>query len=106
MIYDDADERRSLAPTSCFFGQRQDGSVVADIVDPHGWHLADSLPKPHRLARHAEANGNFYGRIEAVSEVDGRYRLLDPTNPDVRAAVYGAASAKAAYTGPLSAAYS
>jgi hypothetical protein len=105
IVYDDADEKRIVRPDFVFFSQVEGGSVVAGIVDPHGWHLADSLPKLHGLARYAEANGHLYGRIEAVSEVEGQYRMLDLTKPDVRAAVYGAASAKAAYLSPMSASY-
>ena len=78
---------------------------MADIVDPHGHHLADSLPKLLGLARYAEENGEIYGRIEAVSEVDGSYRRLDLKKPEVRSAVAGAASAKAAYVGPASEPY-
>lgn len=66
-----------------------------------GHHLADSLPKLHGLARYAEANGRWYGRIEAVSEVEGRYRVLDLHKPDVRAAVYAAVSAQSVYLSPV-----
>lgn len=97
IVYDDADEKRLVRPDFVFFSQQADGSIVADIVDPHGHHLADSLPKLHGLARYAEANGHLYGRVEAVSEVDGDYRSLDLKSPDVRAAVASALSAKAAY---------
>jgi type III restriction enzyme len=97
IVYDDADEKRLVRPDFVFFSQQGDSGVIADIVDPHGHHLADSLPKLHGLAHYAEANGHRYGRIEAVSEVDGQYRVLDLQKPDVRAAVYGAASAKSAY---------
>lgn len=105
IVYDDADEKRLVRPDFVFFSQEPDGGVVADIVDPHGHHLADSLPKLHGLARYAEANGHLYGRIEAVSEVDGRYRVLDLQKEEVRDAVYAAASAKAVYQSTLAASY-
>lgn len=105
IVYDDADERKIVRPDFVFFGQQADGSVVADIVDPHGHHLADSLPKLRGLACYAELNGDIYGRIEAVAEVDGKYRLLNLKRPEVRSAVAGAASAKAAYAGPASEPY-
>ena len=101
IVYDDVDDKRMMRPDFVFFSEQADGRIIADIVDPHGEHLADSLPKLHGLARYAEANGHLYGRIEAVSEVDGRYRLLDLQKPEVRAAVYAAGSAKSAYLSPL-----
>jgi type III restriction enzyme len=105
IVYDDVDEKRIVRPDFVFFSQEPDGGVVADIVDPHGHHLADSLPKLHGLARYAEANGHLYGRIEAVSEVDGRYRVLDLQNEEVRDAVYAAASAKAVYQSKFAESY-
>lgn len=106
IVYDDADEKRLLRPDFVFFSQKADGGIVADIVDPHGHHLADSLPKLNGLARYAEANGHLYGRIEAVSEVDGRYRVLDLQKVDVRTAIYAAVSAKSVYLAAASSAYS
>jgi hypothetical protein len=105
IVYDDAGEMRIVRPDFVFFSLHVDGSVVADIVDPHGHHLADALPKLRGFARYAELNGQAYGRIEAIAEVDGSYRLLDLKKPEVRLAVATAASAKAAYAGPGSAPY-
>jgi hypothetical protein len=105
IVYDDADERRLVRPDFVFFSQQADGSIAADIVDPHGHHLADSLPKLHGLARYAEANGHLYGRIEAVAEVGGKYRRLNLKSADVRKAVREALSAKAAYLGASSEPY-
>jgi type III restriction enzyme len=105
IVYDDVDEKRLVRPDFVFFSQQADGSVIADIVDPHGHHLADSLPKLIGLARYAEQNGDWYGRIDAISEVDGQYRLLDLKDSDVRQAISTAASAKSAYGGPLSKPY-
>lgn len=105
IVYDDAEEKRLVRPDFVFFSQEADGSVVADIVDPHGLHLADSLPKLRGLACYTEVNGQLYGRIEAVSEVEGRYRVLNLQTPEVRAAIYSAASAKAAYNSARSAPY-
>ena len=105
IVYDDADEKRLFRPDFVFFSQQADGSIVADIVDPHGHHLADSLPKLIGLSRYAEQNGDSYGRIEAISEVDGQYRLLNLKEADVRHAISTAASAKSAYGGQLSKPY-
>ena len=99
IIYDDAGDPKIVRPDFIFFGRADDGSVIADIVDPHGWHLADSLPKLRGLAAYAEANASLFRRIEAVAEIDGKYRVLDLTLPEVRGAIDTAASAKSVYAG-------
>ena len=47
--------------------------------------------------------GNQY--IEAVAEIDGRFRMLDLTSANVRKAIADAVSAKSAYAGPAGADY-
>ena len=55
-----------------------------------------------RLARYAEINASLFRRIEAVSEIDGKYRMLDLTKPEVRDAIDQATtSAKPVYVGPV-----
>ncbi len=68
-----------------------------DIIDPHGFHLADALPKLHGLARYAETHSQFYRRVEAVAETGGKLRVLDLTRADVRQAVMEATSAESLY---------
>jgi type III restriction enzyme len=97
IVYQDVGETKIVRPDFVFFSKRADAVIVADIVDPHGHHFADSLPKLRGLASYAEENGHFYGRIEAVSKINDQYRSLDMKNPLVRDAVYGAQSAKSAY---------
>lgn len=97
VVYDDAGEAKIVRPDFVFFARDDDGKVAANIVDPHGWHLADSLPKLRGLARYAEKNGSAFHRIEAVAEVDGKFRVLDLTQAEVRLAIADAPSAKSAY---------
>jgi hypothetical protein len=66
-------------------------------VDPHSHHLADALSKLKGLARYAETNGAVYRRIEAITELNGYYRLLDMKEASVRNAVLSAANAKSLY---------
>ena len=73
---------------------------MADIVDPHSHHLADALPKLKGLGRYAETYGENFRRIEAVSEINGSYKVLDLTELDVVNAVKTANSAKDLYEGP------
>ena len=86
--------------TFCFFAE-EDGQVVADIVDPHGLHLADALPKLQGLAVYAQVHADFYRRIESVAEVKGKLRVLDMTDGKVREAVKQAQEASSVFLSPL-----
>ena len=96
IAYTDGDETKIVRPDFIFFAE-QDGKVVVDIVDPHGFHLADALPKLQGLARYAEAHSDTFRRIESVAELNGKRRMLDLTRTDVRQAVMDAPSAEALY---------
>ncbi len=96
IAYVDGDETKIVRPDFIFFSEH-DGKVVADIVDPHSFHLADALPKLKGLARYAESHAQFYRRIQAVAETGGKLRVLDLTRADVRQAITDAISAEALY---------
>jgi type III restriction enzyme len=82
-----------------FFVKLPDGSIAADIIDPHGIHLSDSIPRLRGLARYAETHHTLFRRIEIVAEIAGIYRLLDLTEPSVRESVQKADAAKALFEG-------
>ena len=88
---------KALRPDFLFFSRRADGSIAANIVDPHGHHMSDAMPKLRGLADFAEAFGSEYGRIEAVAKVGDTLRVLDLTKESVRKAVRDGADAKALY---------
>lgn len=96
---------KALRPDFIFFGKSPEGALVADVVDPHGYHLADALPKLRGLADFAEGYGQEFRRIESVAEVNGQLRVLDLTQESVRAAVRGATDAKALYVLDVAASY-
>jgi len=99
IAYSFGEETQILRADFIFFAER-DGAIVADLVDPHGYHLADALPKLQGLARYAERHPRAFRRIEAVADIGaGRLRVLDLTQPDVRRAVMAAPSAEALYRG-------
>jgi len=106
VTYEDGGEMRIVRPDFVFFVRLADGSYVADIVDPHGHHLADALPKLRGLALYAEANGKHYRRIEAVALVGDGYRVLDLMEQRVRKAVAEAQSIKALYESDVATNYS
>lgn len=98
-VYEEAGEYRIVRPDFVFFVRLEDGTVAADLIDPHGDHLADALPKLKGLARYAAANLGHFRRIEAItkSRKNGAFRKLDLTREDVRSAVEAASSAEGLY---------
>jgi hypothetical protein len=77
---------RSMHPDFVFFHE-VGGKITASIIDPHGLHLEDSLMKLKALASFAERYAGEFHRIEALSKVDGRMRVLDMKRDAVRQAV-------------------
>jgi type III restriction enzyme len=100
LAYKEGDEYKIARPDFVFFSER-DGKVVADIVDPHGIHLADALPKLRGMAEYAQAHAGSYRRIESIAQASGKLRVLDLTRTDVQAAINGATNATALYEGVL-----
>jgi type III restriction enzyme len=104
IAYEDGEDTKVMRPDFVFFAE-QAGVVVADIVDPHGVHLADALPKLRGLADYAAKHEQTYRRIEAIAEIGGKFRMLDITREDVRAAVAEATNASDLYASALAADY-
>lgn len=98
------DDAKIVRPDFIFLAE-DNGEIVADIIDPHGFHLADALPKLQGLAHYAETHAPVYRRIAAVAEAGGKLRVLDLTRADVRQAVIEAKSAEALYTSALAGDY-
>jgi type III restriction enzyme len=97
VTYEDGDEMKILRPDFIFFSQLSDGSIVADIVDPHGIHLADALPKLKGLARYAEDNSGIFRRVEVFAKLNDRNRVVDLSDPSVRLVVKNATSIAEVY---------
>jgi type III restriction enzyme len=104
IAYEVDEDTRLMRPDFLFFAMNA-GHVVVDIIDPHGHHLADALPKLQGLAKYAEKFAEHYRRIEAVADVGQGLRKLDMTNGDVRAAVWQASSAEALYKSAIAGNY-
>jgi hypothetical protein len=83
------------------------GSLGVSIVDPHGAHLADALPKLKGLAAFADVYGDPFVRIESITEVGESLRVLDLQSAEVREAITTATAAQATslYAGPLAVDY-
>ena len=96
---DEAGNWRRMCPDFLFF-HGTENDVKVSIVDPHGHHLADALPKLRGLSDFAEEYGAQFHRIEAVARMeDGTLRVLDLQEKSVRNAIEGASDAKALYAG-------
>ena len=88
---------KAMRPDFVFFGSQHDGKIVVDLVDPHGHHLADAMPKLRGLADFAAKYGHEFRRIESVAETGGVLKVLDLTKHHVRQAVRDGKDAKALY---------
>jgi hypothetical protein len=90
----DGDVWQSMQPDFIIVSRRNDGSLSAAIVDPHGDHLADARGKLRALAFFAEMYGDQFVRIESIAKVGGDLRVLDLTDSVLREAVLGFSDAK------------
>jgi type III restriction enzyme len=96
---------RRMCPDFVFFYGTED-DVKVSIIDPHGFHLADALPKMRGLADFTVEYGAHFHRIEAVSEIkDGAIRVLDLMNARVRDAIRSASDAEALYMSDIAGDY-
>lgn len=85
---DEAGKWSSLQSDFVVISRRDDGSLAASIVDPHGDHLADAKAKLRALAVFAEQYGDRFLRIESIAEApDGSLRSLELQDAKVRKAV-------------------
>ena len=99
ITYPDDGQESIMRPDFIFFTMGGDGVVKANIIDPHGQYLADSLPKLVGLANYAEGRGAHFGRIEAIGKVADAFRSLDLHDADVREAIRLGPSAKSLFEG-------
>ena len=98
IAYQDAQGHwRRMCPDFLFF-HGDSRNMKVSIVDPHGHHLADALPKLRGIADFAAKHGESFHRIESVArDEDGRLRVLDLTDPNVRKAIAVAEDTQALY---------
>jgi hypothetical protein len=86
-----------MCPDFLFFHGTED-DVKVSIIDPHGFHLSDALPKLRGLADFTETYGDRFHRIEAVAKMkDDTLRVLDLTEANVRQAIRDADDAENLY---------
>ncbi|WP_270452050.1 hypothetical protein [Kocuria marina] len=98
-VYTDAGQQALVRPDFIMFDRAPGNRVVASIVDPHGHHYADALPKLRGLSNYAEQHGEHYARIDSIAKIGGQLRVLDLKDPRVREEVTQATSIEALYNG-------
>ncbi len=92
---DDAGKWSSLQTDFLVISRRDDGTLGASIVDPHGDHLADAKAKLRALADFAEEFGSGFLRISSIAEgADKSLRSLDLLEPAVRDSIRSFSGAK------------
>ena len=88
-----------MCPDFLFFHGDSE-QIRVSIVDPHGHHLADALPKLRGLAKFAATHGESFHRIESVARMkDSTLRVLDLTDPDIRETIAEGDDTEALYLG-------
>ena len=100
IAYVEVEQYKIVRPDFLFFAEH-DGKVVVDLVDPHGLHLADALPKLQGLALYAQTHAACYRRMVSVTETKGNLRALDLTREEVRKAIAAAKDAASLFSGAL-----
>jgi len=63
------------------------GVLRPSIVDPHGAFMTDAVGKLKGLAEYVEQHLGVFHRVQVVDHLDGRYRMLDLLDEEVRAAI-------------------
>ncbi|TAV30623.1 DEAD/DEAH box helicase [Rhizobium ruizarguesonis] len=97
ITYEDGGDVKIVRPDFIFFVRMPDGTVAADIVDPHGVQFGDALPKLKGLAKYAEEHAGVYRRIEVFAKIRDKDRVIDLTEAAARAAVAAATTVVEAY---------
>lgn len=92
-----------VRPDFLFFATQGDGSLVVDLVDPHGLHLSDALVKLQGLALYAANHADTYRRIESIAQVKGsdKLRVLNLKRREVQDAVADAQDAEVLFSSGL-----
>lgn len=81
--YENNSSYSMVRPDFIFFVKDKKGEILIDVVDPHGIHFEDTLPKLDGLANYAQAHKSLFRRFESVAKVGDKFRVLDLTDKAV-----------------------
>ena len=96
IAYRDGDAWKSCQPDFIFIHRDSSGMLRPSILDPHGTHLADALPKLRATVDYAENHGDRFLRIDSMAAIEQKkgeepaLLVLDMLDPAVRAKVRAA----------------
>lgn len=76
-----------VRPDFIFFAKDKNGKTVVDVVDPHGIHFEDTLPKLDGLAIYAQRHKHLFRRFESVAKIGDKFRVLDLMDESVYEAI-------------------
>jgi len=99
IVYVEGSTRKVLRPDFIFFFRQKDGTVVADIVDPHGTHFSDAMPRLRGLAAYSDKHPGVFRRIKVVADTTDGFRSIDVAEPAVQYAVSGESDPKGFFDG-------
>jgi len=105
ITYEDGGETFVLRPDFIFFYKQASGKIVADIIDPHGTHLSDALPKIKGTAAYVSKNPMAFRRVLVCAEINSSLVSVDLADAKVRAAVADTQSIQEIYSGDKVALY-
>lgn len=86
------DDRKVLHPDFIFF-EKVNGQVMPAIVDPHGIHLADAMPKLKGIVHYVEDFWKSFSRYWCVSDYKGQATYLDLKDVETRSVISNATDA-------------
>jgi type III restriction enzyme len=93
IVYKDGDSWKSVQPDLILVSRNDEDSLRPSVIDPHGAHLGDALPKLKALAQYADEYGDKFERIIAIGvEKDNALYGINLKDPKVRKAVYESAA--------------
>ena len=103
IAYEKSGQYGIIRPDFLFFATQGDGSLVVDLVDPHGLHLSDALVKLRGLALYAATHADAYRRIESIAQVKStdKLRVLDLKRQEVQVAIAAADDAEELFSSGL-----
>lgn len=100
IAYQDGDSWKSVQPDFIFVERDTTGSLRPSILDPHGTHFGDALPKLLALADYAEDHGEAFLRIDSLAALKqpkageaAELVVIDMLDPQARGQVRQAAEA-------------
>lgn len=86
IAYRRGDDRKTLHPDFIFF-ESVNGVEMPSIVDPHGIHLSDYLPKLKGISKYVEDFGDMFNRYWIVSDYKNQAVYLDLKDSEVRSSI-------------------